>query len=456
MQLTAPLFLFLFLPLSLALFFLTPQKQRAAVLTIISCAWLSLVNFSNPWGLLHIVLTVLVAAVLSRYVRKRRLLTSVGVLVLVFSLIASRLLTVFCTFYSYPTGLFFITLSAISLLLDKHRGDVNQKDSLPLALCYLLFFPTATLGPAVRYKHFLSLLRKSSPSTARFCDGIRLLMLGFIKRIAVAAVFFRALNIILGESAEMPFIAFPTALLLSFLLFYFFVSGSTDMARGISAMYGMRLPRDRANLLHATSPHTMFYALFFSVHCYLEDYLLLPIRSRLCGKVGKAVAAALSLVLFLLVFSPVPAAWLVALPLLCTALITALSPRTPTKAPLFLRVLYFLLSALSCSFLALFVAAGNPQRVLSLIHAVIDGEAARSYTFYFVVPDLQYILIAIIAFALLTLLVRLYKHYAKQLSDRTCFSISVLTTVLLFAGFLLTLLYFMPQFPQYALSPFGM
>lgn len=454
MQLTAPLFLFLFLPLALALFYITPQRWRTATLTLTSGAWLSLANYGNLWGFLHIVLTVLVAAVLSR--RARRSLVPIGVAFFALSLIASRVLVALCPSYSYPTGLFFITLSAISLLVDKVRGDIRQRDTLLEVLCYLLFFPTATLGPAVRYKHFLVLLRRGAPSTARFCEGIRLFMLGFIKRIAVAAVFYRALNTILERAEEMPFIALPAALLLAILLFYFFVSGCADMARGLSAMYGLHLPRDRANLLRATAPHAMLYSLFFSVHCYLEDYLLQPLARRVGGKRGRVISAIVCLLLFLFFFAPVPMAWITALPLLGTALFAALWGGAPRARKPASRTLFFLLSVLFASPLALSVAAGRPQRVLTLVRAVFDGEAAHFYSFYFVVPDLQYILIAIAVFAVLALLAQLYRRYSDRFSERTRFSLSVLTTALLFIGFLLTLLYMMPQFPQYAHSSFGL
>lgn len=453
MQLTAPLFLFLFLPLSLALFFLTPQRWRTVTLTVISLAWLTLVNFNTPWGLLHIALTVLFALTLSRFVPKKPHFAPVGGLLLFLSLLASHPLAALCSSYSYPTGLLFITLSAISLLLDRARGDVKQGDSVLRALCYLLFFPTATLGPAVRYKHFLVLLRKSAPSTTRFCEGIRLFMLGFIKRIAVAAVFHRALGTILAEAEAMPLVALPTALILSFLWLYFFVSGCADMARGISAMYGLRLPRDRANLLRATTPHGMLYALFFSVHRYLEDYLLTPLSRRVDGKRGRVLTALLTPTLLLLLLAPAPAAWLMALPLFATAVFSACRDEPRGKLHPARSVLFFLASAFFCSLLSL-AAMGDPRRLLALLRAVLDGEAARFYSFYFIVPDLQYILLVAVLFLLITLLLQLYRRYASRLGADTCFYISLFVTALLFAAFLLTLLYFMPQFPQYARSLF--
>lgn len=455
MQLTAPLFLFLFLPASLALFFLTPRRWRTVTLTVISLAWLTLVNLNSPWGLLHIALTVLFALTLSRFVPKKPRLAAVGALPLFLSLLASRLLAALCSSYSYPTGLLFITLSAISLLFDRARGDVKQNDSTLRALCYLLFFPTATLGPAVRYKHFLVLLRKSAPSTTRFCEGIRLFMLGFIKRIAVAAVFHRALGTILDKAEGMPLVALPAALLLAFLWLYFFVSGCADMARGISAMYGLRLPRDRANLLRATTPHGMLYALFFSLHRHLEDYLLTPLSRRVDGKRGRVLTALLTPTLLLLLLAPSPTSWIVALPIFATAAFSALKGEPRGKQHPLLSILFFLASAFFCSLLSL-AAMGDPRRLLALLRAMLGGEAARFYSFYFILPDLQYILLVAVLFLLITLLLQLYRRYANRLGANTCFYISLFVTALLLAAFLLALLYFMPQFPQYALSPFGL
>ena len=144
MQLTSPLFLFLFLPLSLALFFLTPRRLHAVTLTVISAAWLVLVNRENPWGLLQLALTVLLAATVALLPRRPRALLPLAVGALTASLVAARVLAVYASAYVYPTGLLFITLSAISLLFDTVRGDIKQKNRPVEVFCYLFFFPTAS------------------------------------------------------------------------------------------------------------------------------------------------------------------------------------------------------------------------------------------------------------------------------------------------------------------------
>ena len=453
MQLTSPLFLFLFLPLSLALFYLTPRRLRAATLMLLSAAWLTLANLYNPWGLLHLFLVVALAATVALLPHRPKPLVPLTVAALLASLLSARILVALLPAYIYPTGLLFITLSAISLLLDTVRGDIRQKNRPVEVLCYLLFFPTATLGPAVRYKHFLHLLRKRAPSTARFCDGIRLFMLGYVKRIGMAAVLYRTISTVLGNAEVMPFIALPAVLLFALLLFYFFVSGCADMARGLAAMYGMRLPRDRKNLLFATAPHEMLGGLFYSVDRYIADYLTLPLCRRLGARWGKPLSAALTALCLLLLFAPVPAALLAGLILPITALITA--RRKPKARRPLLHALFYALSALACSPAALLVAADAPHRVLVLLRTVTDGTAARFYNFYFNVPDLQYILFTVTPLALLSLCLLLLYHNVTKLNERILFIIKATVTALAFAAFLLCLLYMTPQFPQYALTPFG-
>ncbi|MBR7182117.1 MAG: hypothetical protein IKD28_04970 [Clostridia bacterium] len=448
MQLTSPAFLFLFLPLSLAALFLVPQRGRLLTLSLISGLWLLLVNLYNPWGLLQLFLLIALTLAIALPRRKPQWLTVLGVTLPLCGLVAARVLTVLSLSYSYPTGLFFITLSAVSLVLDRSREP--NKGRAAEAVCYLLFYPTASLGPVVRYKRFVQLFRRAQPSGELFCEGIRLFMLGFIKRIALAAVFGRTLEDLLNTHGALPLSSLPFFLLISLFYFYFFISGTTDMARGISAMYGLRLPHDRDNLLLTTAPHTMFYGLFLSLRRYAEHYLLRPLKKRLPNTLGKVLACVLLFVCFVLFWGIPPVALPFFLPVLVSMLIAELHAPPRRKPPKPLRALYFFLSALYCSLFALLVSSGTLARTVSLFTAIFSFGDTRFYQFYFLLPDMQYVTAVLLVFSAVLGLNHLFRSLRKRLGERTRLIAWLSITALLFVGFAFSIMFFLPQFPQYA------
>lgn len=448
MQLTSPAFLFLFLPLSLAVLFLVPQRGKALTLSLISGLWLLLVNLNNPEGLLQLFLLIALTLLIALPRRRARWMTVLGVLLPLGNLVAARVLAALSPFYSYPTGLFFITLSAVSLVLD--RGREQNRGRAAEAVCYLLFYPTASLGPVVRYKRFVQLFRRARPSGELFCEGIRHFMLGFIKRIALAAVFGRTLEDLLNTHGALPLSSLPFFLLISLFYFYFFISGTTDMARGVAAMYGLRLPHDRDNLLLSTAPHTMFYGLFLSLRRYAEHYLLRPLKGRLPNALGKVLSCVLLFACFALFFGIPPVALPLFLAVLVSALIAELHAPPRRKPPRPLRVLFFFLSALYCSFLALVVSSGTLARTRALFAAIFSFGDTRFHQFYFLLPDMQYVTAVLLVFSAILGLNHLFRSFRRRLGERTRQIAWLAITVLLFAGFAFSIFFFLPQFPQYA------
>lgn len=459
MQLTSPLFLFLFLPLSLPAVILVPRAGRNTVLSALSLVFLVLANRAAPWGLLQMGLTVLLLLLLfflsprATAPRTKRLFLVLEVTLPLLSLLSARLFALLIPAYSYPFGLLFITLAAISLSIDRARGDGDPSAAPTDLIAYLLFFPTLTMGPLIRYKHFCRLSRHARPSSPLFCRGILLFALGYVKRIAVAAVLLRALDALLDAHAAMPLLALPVLLLIAFLLLYFFVSGSADMARGVAAMYGMSLPRDRKNLLYATTPHDLLHGLFHSFFAYGNDYLIAPLVRRLGDRRGRLLGEALLLLLTVLVFALSPAVLLALIPLYLSFAFTVRYGKRKKPLSLPVQVLFFLLSLLACSPAALLVSAGDPRRVSTLLSSLFDGTPARLYSFYFAVSDMQYILAVVALFLFVLPVLALVRRIRP--SEGVRLALFVLSSLLLLAAFLLTLLYLMPQFPQYAATPYG-
>ena len=118
MQLTGPVYLLVFLPLSV-LAALPFKRQRALVLALLSILWYGLANFENPFGIIHIFTLTLAVLLLAR-LPHRHVGTVIGITLTLGSLIAARCVAEYTTLaYTYPQGLTLPTISTVSYLCDR-------------------------------------------------------------------------------------------------------------------------------------------------------------------------------------------------------------------------------------------------------------------------------------------------------------------------------------------------
>ena len=222
-------------------------------------------------------------------------------------------------------------------------------------------------------------------------------------------------------------------------------------------MYGIRLPRDRGNAAFATTPDRMLYGTMLSLRTYLLDYAVLPLRRKWTGVGGKFFTAVLLFVITVLVFRTRAESLLFALPVLVFALLSrteAVKKMVSCRQPL--RILLTALSAMLCSFFTLSILLKEPLQIFSLIIAAFGHESVNG-PFYILgaMQDSTYLLIVMAVLFVLYPLAYLRKPIRRKVSERTQMVLSIISTALLFGGFLISLIYFMPQFPLYAEYAYG-
>lgn len=453
MRLTDPLFLFIFLPLSLPLLPLCPPRYRKAVLSLISIAFFVLFNLSAPLSLLQIAAVVLLLCLLSALPARfpAALRCALGVALPLAFLIASRLLAEYAPFpYTYPIGLTMVTLGAISMSVDRYRNDAPEQESPLDVVGYLLFFPVMGLGPVLRYKQYLYVTEHITPGAESFSRGVQLYMLGFVKRMTLAAVLLRALQDIFSyaQGSALPLSLLPLLLLMAYALFYSFVTGTTDMARGLLAMYGVHPPRGQAGLLATPTSNRIFYGMLLSLDRYLEDYVAAPLRRRFRGVFGKLFACVAVFLFTVLFYRTRPEMLLFALPLLVIALASVSLRRwSRVSRNLLLHALCMLLSLLPVALLALALTLKEPLQLFSLFSTT--APAYPTYYLFGAIPDARYLAMAL-CLLLLVPLSQLYRVLMHRRSERLRMVCNAVLTVLLFGAFVVTVVYFLPQFPQYA------
>ncbi|MCH5275124.1 MAG: MBOAT family protein [Lachnospiraceae bacterium] len=143
-----------------------------------------------------------------------------------------------------PLGISFFTFQQIGFLADSAKGSVDRQKPLDYAL-FVSFFPQLIAGPIVSHEEMLpqfSDISKKRLSAENFYFGLRIFILGLGKKVLLADTFGQA--VYWGFQHYTALDGLNTFLVALFytLQLYFDFSGYCDMARGIGRMFNIQIP----------------------------------------------------------------------------------------------------------------------------------------------------------------------------------------------------------------------
>ena len=188
-----------------------------------------------------------------------------------------------------PVGISFYTFQTLSYTIDIYRGQVKPTRDLIAFLAFVGFFPQLVAGPIERARTFLpqfERLHAFDPTAAR--DGLRQMLWGFFKKVAVADTCAPLVDAIFnGDIAHTPGITlFFGAFFFAFQIYGDF-SGYSDIAIGTARLFGFQLSRNFAYPYFARDISEFWRRWHISLSTWFRDYVYVPLggwRSR----VGRA------------------------------------------------------------------------------------------------------------------------------------------------------------------------
>lgn len=458
-------FLFAFLPIFLLLFMVVPARAKKPLLLIASITFYALANLRAPFSVLVLWVAVLfhyfAAMALKRW--HDRLLLCLFIAVDVMAFFSLRLLcnqTMENYYFLFPVGASIYLLSGISYLIDHFRDRDLSADNLMDTALYLTFFPVMLAGPVIRYREFRAYAENISFHMNHFARGARFVTVGLIKCMAVAAVLTEAYDNILQYSNLQVNVGIGLlSLVMMYLIVFFAFSGYSDMGVGICIMLGMPIRRDYRNPLLATSPLNYLHGFFASFGAFMEDYVIEPL-SRLSfatPRIRRALGMTVYVLALTLWFRVDWRAPLVALPL-WVFLMLELIP--PIGDFLHRRVVGKLLGwLLTLSVTTLYWTMqrlGNYEKLGEYLKNLIEtsGSYQSLYTYATSIGS-DFFIVAAIALVILLPLSHTGDTLSEHLPRKIRGIADVIISFVLMALLLLTLVYFMPQFPQYAVNPYA-
>ncbi len=191
-----------------------------------------------------------------------------------------------------PIGISFYTFQAMSYLIDVYRNETKvQKSFVKLGL-YISLFPQLIAGPIVRYHDIALQLDNRETNFERFSRGAIRFTLGLGKKVLIANNMAILADYIFGmPSADLNFITAWIGILAYTLQIYYDFSGYSDMAIGLSRMFGFEIP-ENFNLPYISKSIREFWQRWhISLSQWFMKYLFLPLAYSFSRKLKQHVYA---------------------------------------------------------------------------------------------------------------------------------------------------------------------
>jgi alginate O-acetyltransferase complex protein AlgI len=177
-----------------------------------------------------------------------------------------------------PIGISFFTFHAISYVVDVYRRDASAQKSPVHAALYLLLFPQLIAGPIIRYRDIADQLARRTVSLDDFAYGVRRFVIGLGKKVLIANIVALPADKIFGmPSAELSAGHAWLAIVCYTLQIYFDFSGYSDMAIGLGRIFGFRFPENFRWPSVADTVQDFWRRWHISLSTWFRDYLSVPL-----------------------------------------------------------------------------------------------------------------------------------------------------------------------------------
>ena len=288
------LFIYLFLPLCLFLYYLTKKPAvRNGVLIVFSLIFYS---FGEPVAILLMASSTLIDYFNGRFIEKNRG-RKIAVLGVIISLVYN--LGALCLFkYSgflvtnfdlltglsipvpkltLPIGISFYTFQTISYVADVYRGKTKAQRNYFNYLLYVSMFFQLVAGPIVRYTDIAEQIGDRKCTAEDMFGGWVKFIIGLGKKVIIANCVGGITDSLIGNSAvPASVLAAWSGIILYTLQIYFDFSGYSDMAVGLGKMFGFSLPENFNYPYISKSASEFWRRWHISLGSFFRDYVYIP------------------------------------------------------------------------------------------------------------------------------------------------------------------------------------
>ena len=295
-------FLFMYLPVVLAVYYIVPIKWRNL--------WLFAVNmlfygWGEPVYIFLMVFSITVNYINGMLIHNYRDDRTKAKTVLVINTVINLGLLIFFKYFDLiietinilppfsgleplgielPIGISFYTFQTMSYPVDVYRGDADVQKNYISFGTFVALFPQLIAGPIVRYKDVADQLNFRASSIDQFASGVRRFIIGLGKKSLIANNIGSLWDIYAAAGAgELTMMGSWLGIAAFTLQIYFDFSGYSDMAIGLGRMLGFEF-LENFNYPYISKSITEFWRRWhMSLGTWFRDYVYIPLGGNRCG-----------------------------------------------------------------------------------------------------------------------------------------------------------------------------
>ncbi len=293
------IFLYLFIPALILVYFLMPKKGRNFVL-------LSFSLFFYAWGepkyLVNILISITVGYLSGLVIGKlKKKSLRLGV-----SILSSVVILGFLAYFKYadfaislwngvlgtdtpllrlalPIGISFYTFQILSYVIDVYRGKAQlQKNPIDFG-AYVVLFPQLIAGPIVRYLDVAAELKERKCTLELAYSGAERFIIGLGKKI----IFANQLGVLVDNytNSPEPTVLFAWLAALAYMLqIYLDFSGYSDMAIGLGRIFGFKFPENFRHPYLSVTLTEFWRRWHMTLGSWFRDYVYIPLGGNRVSK----------------------------------------------------------------------------------------------------------------------------------------------------------------------------
>lgn len=298
MLFSSTLFIYIFLPIVLAVYFIVPKKHvdfRNAVLLIASLVFYA---WGEPIYVALMIYSIIFNYFMALEIAREKKRGGSGKINFVFTVIVNLFILCFFKYYGFlmdninswfnlgirysalslPIGISFYTFQALSYIIDVYRGRVRAQGNLLRFAVYLSLFPQLIAGPIVKYRDIETRLRKREITFSSFGQGAERFVFGLGKKVLLANNLGALHQAVTALSADQQSTAALWIGITAYTMqIYFDFSGYSDMAIGLGKMFGFDFLENFEHPYISRSVTEFWRRWHISLSSWFREYLYIPL-----------------------------------------------------------------------------------------------------------------------------------------------------------------------------------
>jgi alginate O-acetyltransferase complex protein AlgI len=181
-----------------------------------------------------------------------------------------------------PLGISFYTFQALSYIIDVYRGEAEAMEDFVDFSCFVSMFPHLVAGPILKFSFLAEQLRYRTHSLEKIARGIAFFWMGLGKKVLLANPCGRIADASFEVASRGCAEAWTGAVAYA-LQIYFDFSGYSDMAIGLGLLFGFYFARNFNAPYRAVSLTDFWRRWHISLSAWLREYLYIPLGGNRKG-----------------------------------------------------------------------------------------------------------------------------------------------------------------------------